>query len=395
MKTNFRMGVLVGPVLAFSICACSTGDNGGGGEEPVYRSFVYVANFGSISDSVLGSISAFAMNASTGALTAVTGSPFAVGGIFTSIAFDPARKYAYVAAASNGVLDGPGDVSGFAVNKVTGALTAVPGSPFTAGQGTFSVAVDPTGHYLYATNFDSNDITAYAINAATGALSAVAGSPFADGGPGRELPGPTGLAVLPSGKFACVAHYYAYDISVLAIDAATGTLADIAGSPFATEYGSYGLTVDPTGRFVYVADYGNDSVSAYAIDATTGVLTTVAGSPFATGAVGSLAWSVAVDPAGKFVYVVNRSADSVSGYTINSATGALTAIPGSPFPVGPDPHAVAVDPTSKFAYVANFGSNSVTAFAINSSTGALTPIAGSPFAAGPGPANIAIVRIRQ
>jgi 6-phosphogluconolactonase (cycloisomerase 2 family) len=271
----------------------------------------------------------------------------------------------------------------------------VPGSPFTAGQGTFSVAVDPSGKFVYATNFDSNDISAYAVSPATGALAAVAGSPFTDGGPGRELPGPTGLAVLPSGKFACVAHYYSYDISVLAIDAATGALADITGSPFATAYSSYGLTVDPTGRFVYVADYGNDSVSAYAIDATTGALTIVAGSPFPTGAVGSLAWSIAVDPAGKFVYVVNRSADSVSGYAINSATGALTAISGSPFPVGPDPHAVAVDPTGKFAYVANFGSNNVTAFAINSSTGRLTAVGGSPFAAGPGPAHIAIIRIRQ
>jgi len=395
MKTNVRMGVLVGLAIAGSICACSAGDDGGGGEEPVYNSFVYVANYGSISDSVLGSISAFSMNASTGALTAVTGSPFAAGGIFTSIAFDPARKYAYVASASNGVLDGPGNISGFAVNKVTGALTAVPGSPFTAGKLTFSVAVDPTGHYLYATNFDSNDISAYAITSATGALEAVAGSPFADGGPGRELPGPTGLAVHSSGRFAYVAHYYAYDISVLAIDAATGALADIAGSPFATEHGSYGLTVDPTGRFVFVADYGNDSVSAYAIDATTGALTTVAGSPFPTGAVGSLAWSVAVDPAGKFVYVVNSDADSVSGYTINTATGALTAIAGSPFPVGPDPHAVAVDPTGKFAYVANFGSNNVSAFTINTSTGRLTLLAGSPFAAGPGPASIAIIRIKQ
>jgi DNA-binding beta-propeller fold protein YncE len=47
----------------------------------------------------------------------------------------------------------------------------------------------------------------------------------------------------------------------------------------------------------------------------------------------------------------------ISGYTIDSTTGALTAISGSPFPdgIGTSPYSLAVDPTGKFAYVANNG----------------------------------------
>ena len=49
--------------------------------------------------------------------------------------------------------------------------------------------------------------------------------------------------------------------------------------------------------------------------------------------------SVAVDPSAKFVYVVNffdysLVASDVYGESIDATTGALTPIPGSPFPTG-------------------------------------------------------------
>jgi hypothetical protein len=56
----------------------------------------------------------------------------------------------------------------------------------------------------------------------------------------------------------------------------------------------------------------------------------------------------AVDPSGKFAYVVNNFAN-VSGYTIDPSTGALTAIAGSPFPAGVAPVSVAITPLVPFA----------------------------------------------
>jgi hypothetical protein len=67
---------------------------------------------------------------------------------------------------------------------------------------------------------------------------------------------------------------------------------------------------------------------------------------------------------------------------------ALTA-PG-PYATGTNPFAIAIDPTGQFAYVANEGSNNVSAYTIDSTTGALSPMAGSPFAAGTGPSSVAI-----
>src|SRR6202011_1547651 len=102
------------------------------------------------------------------------------------------------------------------------------------------------------------------------------------------------------------------------------------GSPFAAGSGPFSVAVDPSGKFAYVVNEGDNTVSGYTINATTGALTPIAGSPFA-GTAGTYPQPVAVDPSGKFAYVANSSSTTVSGYTINATTGALTPVAGSPF----------------------------------------------------------------
>jgi hypothetical protein len=92
----------------------------------------------------------------------------------------------------------------------------------------------------------------------------------------------------------------------------------------------------------------------------------------------------------EFVSSSACSAGNVSAYTINSSTGALSAVAGSPFAAGTEPRSVTVDPSGQFAYVANQGDNTVSAYTINSATGALSAVAGSPFAAGTESLSVAI-----
>jgi len=135
--------------------------------------------------------------------------------------------------------------------------------------------------------------------------------------------------------------------------------------------------------FVYVASLGEPgNVSAYAIDATTGALTPVSGSPFPAGLNSR---SVAVDPTGHFAYVVNGSSaldfsGSISAYTIDPETGALTQVPGSPVPVGGQPSSVAADPTGEFVYVAGGPGagprGGVSGYRIDKKSGALEPVSG-------------------
>ena len=106
----------------------------------------------------------------------------------------------------------------------------------------------------------------------------------------------------------------------------------------------------PIPKFAYVSNSGSANVSAYTINTTSGALTPVAGSPFAAG---TQPLGVAVDPSGKFVYVANEFSNNVSAYTINATSGALTPVAGSPFAAGSNPDEVAVDPSGKFVYVTN------------------------------------------
>ena len=106
----------------------------------------------------------------------------------------------------------------------------------------------------------------------------------------------------------------------------------------------------------------------YTIDATSGAMKNVKGSPFAAGATPVY---VTIEPTGRFAYVPNVGSNDISAYTINATSGALTPVTGSPFKAGVGPYALAVGPSGKFAYVANYGSNTVAAYAIDAASGAL------------------------
>jgi DNA-binding beta-propeller fold protein YncE len=183
------------------------------------------------------------------------------------------------------------------------------------------------------------------------------------------------LGVPLHAQFVYVANVGGGNVLGYTTNSVTGALIPIAGSPFAAGKFPQSVAVDPSGKFAYVVNEADNTISAYGIGPS-GALTPISGSPFATGAAPQ---SVAVDPSGKFAYVANADSFNVSGYTINPATGALTPIVGSPFAAGGNFSlaGVAVDPSGKFAYVTGQG---VFGYTIDSVTGALTPIAGSPFA---------------
>ncbi len=60
----------------------------------------------------------------------------------------------------------------------------MPGSPFAAGPLPTAAGTDPSGNFLYVANSGSRDVSVYAINKTTGALTQVPGSPFATSGLG-------------------------------------------------------------------------------------------------------------------------------------------------------------------------------------------------------------------
>jgi 6-phosphogluconolactonase (cycloisomerase 2 family) len=302
------------------------------------QSYLYVVHEGS-----RGGVVGFRIEA-TGTLTAI---PIGVptGPYPVSIAVDPAGRFAYVAnyncAYGEGCGSNPSSVAGYRINPVNGTFGLVPGGPFPAGVGAYQVTVDPTGKFAYVANFYSNDLSAYSIDAETGALSPLSGSPFPTGG---ERP-----------------------VSVV---------------------------VEPTGRFLYVQNFYTDSahaegtsnVAGFQIDPLSGALTSLPGSPFELGT-GSgdpstlgegSAHTMAVS--GHFLYAANSLAGTVTAYRIQES-GSLTPLEGSPFPARGTPSSVTVDPSGRFAYVPDGVSDAISAYRIDT-TGSLNPIPGSPFPGG-------------
>ncbi len=81
---------------------------------------------------------------------------------------------------------------------------------------------------------------------------------------------------------------------------------------------------------------------------------------------------MAVTPDGKFLYAVNFNGQSINEYAIAS-DGTLSQ-PVPPTPTGLQPIALAIDSQERFAIALNQGASSLTIFSINSATGALTKV---------------------
>ncbi len=111
-------------------------------------------------------------------------------------------------------------------------------------------------------------------------------------------------------------------------------------------------------------------------------------SPFAPSQSNAGASRAAGDLGGvRFVFAADITGNGVSAFIINGK-GQLKTVAHSPFAAGNEPDGVAIDPMGLFVYVTNYSSGSagsVSAYSVNARSGALTQLNGSPFAAGNGP----------
>jgi 6-phosphogluconolactonase (cycloisomerase 2 family) len=360
-----------------STSTSNNGNNGGGGGGsplPAGTELLYVG------DNV-GVIHGFGVDPNSGKLTplpsvAVTNQA-AAGDV--GLAADLGGMVLYATSAGVG---GP-NVASFIVNKTTGALTPsgsvalpVPPRKLAAIEANLYVIPDPSA--------DAAQMFAFSINGLNAALTQLS--------PTVTLPGPPhDLAIAGSGSWMGLTFdgTSGGEIQGIVRQPNGGATGLQLGSPTSSSGNSpQGIRVTPDGKFVVVANQGTNNVAVFSLDATTGALTEVPGSPFASG---QQPGPVAIDPpvlagtgapSGKFVFVGDTGGNSLSAYAIDSA-GSLTPVPGTPIPLGANaqPSSIAVDLAGKFVYV-SIAPQEVAGFALDPSTGVLTPITGSPFSVG-------------
>ena len=320
---------------------------------PAGPHYLYAAGFN-------GQVSGFPIDPGTGAL----GTPFSTPGpsnSFGMAAFN--RGFLYV---SNPVLSGVGSINGWSIDSRSGALTALPGSPFSLGALSLpaGLAINSAAQVLYVA--DAGKVDALKIDS-SGAISAISGSPF-PAGSNLFLTIDVGNKFLFTADNTPPGNVWAFTID------STGALTAAPGSPFPTIPNYVGSTspgevvVDSTSSYVYVGLLATNQIAAFSISPATGALTPVPGSPFNTGN-----GPLTLTSAGKFLYVSNGLDGKIAGYSVDPSTGILTELANSPFAIAG--LAMASDPSGQFFYTSV--SSGILAFAIDPNTGNLTQI-GSP-----------------
>jgi len=192
--------------------------------------FLYVAN------NFTSTVSAFSI-ASSGALTMLGASPYPVGLAPSGLGITPGGAFLYVTNT------GSNSVSAFAIcdavvntcsnpNKPDGTLTAVTGSPFSAGLGPVAVVADPNFHFLYVLDKQSSEISEYSYAPGTGVLS------------------PLSTPAVSTGQTP---------FSFVIIVGTTGT--------------NVGNTLTNPTDFMYVANNGASTLTAFTLNTISGILT--------------------------------------------------------------------------------------------------------------------------
>ncbi len=270
--------------------------------------------------------------------------------------------FVYVACTKAEGANNYGEINVYEINSESGRMRQIPSSPFPS-QGRDPVAEAVSADYgsLFVVNKDDNAIEQFGIGT-DGKLY-----PYNT----INTPGifPLGIAVNKAYMFVvdlyqplpiCSdAEPCSGSISVFPLAAASGTTPVAIGTP--------ATNTAVSGQYWPLALSGPDAAH---------VIVPTAVNVLASGAdVYVTAYDSSVTPSVGYVF----------GFAVGSG-GALTALPGSPFPAGVKPSAIAsgvVGGSSApvpVVYVTDFAGGSV--FGFNASSGNLAPLSGSPFRAG-------------
>jgi 6-phosphogluconolactonase len=184
------------------------------------------------------------------------------------------------------------------------------------------------------------------------------------------------FVVSPDGRFALAADLGIDKIMIYAFDAVAAKLSPNAAQPhmkLTPGSGPRHLTFHPMGKFVYVINELANTITVFDWNAIDGALTekqTISTLPEGI-TVKSHTADLKITPDGKFLYGTNRGHDSLASFRIaEDGTLALLKIQSSN---GKGPQNLLVTPDGRWLLCANMPGNSVVVFKIDASTGDAAP----------------------
>jgi 6-phosphogluconolactonase len=296
------------------------------------------------------------------------------------LAIHPNHRYLYsVAEVAEFAEMDSGGVAAFAINQETGLLTSLNQQP-SMGKGPCHVSVDNSGKNLLIANYSGGSVTVVPITA-EGRLAEPSCSIKHEGSsvdPRRQKkPYAHSINPGPEGKFVFAADLGTDKVFVYRLDPTSGILVPNE-PPWATVAPGSGprhFSFHPDGRFAYVINEMACTITAFSYDSDLGVLTEIQTVPTLPAGVDLEKKSTAevlLSPSGKFLYGSNRGHDSIVVFAVDEKTGTLSLVEHESTQ-GETPRNFGIDPTGRFLLAANQNSNTVVVFRINANTGELEP----------------------
>ncbi|WP_165249455.1 lactonase family protein [Paludisphaera soli] len=296
------------------------------------------------------------------------------------LAVHPSGKFLY-AVNELGEFEGEkaGGVSAFALDAATGALKPL-NRQSSRGAHPCHLAIDPSGKVALAANYSGGSVVCLPIDP-DGSLRPASSFIQHQGksvDPDRQTAPHAHSANLdPTGKLALVADLGLDKVLIYDLDAPAGKLTphDPAFAPVAAGSGPRHLAWHPSGRFAYVITEMGNTVAAFAYDQEKGALKEIQSIPTLPDDFRgkSFCAEVVAHPSGKFLYGSNRGHDSLAIYKVDPATRKLAAAGWQPVG-GKNPRNFAIDPTGGFLLAASMDSDRIVVFRIDPETGGLTAV---------------------
>ena len=288
---------------------------------------------------------------------------------------EPNGRFLY-AANWQGSETAAGDtISAYAIEKSTGALTFL-NKVTCGGSGPNQVVVDPGGTIAVAVNYRSGSVAAFGLES-DGRIS----EPFyidqheGQPQPPSTQPGPRahGVVFSSDSRFVYVADIGLDRVYSYRLDAARRVMTPLE-PPYVPQPAGSGprrLQLHPNGKFLYLNRETDSRVTVFAVD--NGRLDEMQSLPTLPDGFtdSNTTAEILIDAPGRFLYVSNRGHGSIAVYAIDGG-GRLTLVEHA-VSGGRIPRNFSLDPTGQYLLSSNQDTENIVVLRIDPATGRLAP----------------------
>jgi len=268
----------------------------------------------------------YAIDRGTGELTQFASAPLADS--FPYISLD--RTGRFLLGASYG-----GNVVSVNAVESDGRVAAEPLQVIPVGRNAHSIRVDASNRFVYVPTLGSDAIFMFTFDAKTGKLNSNTPAVYL----AKPVTGPRHFVTSGDNKFLYLLSEMAGTVTTFAIDARSGLLTEVgsvsalppdtklgpglprgsvAGRNMDNDIWAADLHLAPNGKFIYVSERTSNSISAFGVDGASGKLAYLS-----TTATERQPRGFNIDPNGRFMVVTGEKSDTISVYAIEQSSGAL------------------------------------------------------------------------